>query len=373
MCPRRTLPLLAILFVATASCGGDSEPAAEVVAPVPVRPLVETVTLQRTAFEERITLTGVTDPVRTAVLTAEVPGRIVALDIEEGQRVQEGDRVLRIDTSATASQRAQLETQAASVERDLDRARRLLGEGIGTQAQVDALETQRAIIADQIDALDVSLSQARTRAPISGVVTARNAEVGEFANPGTPLARIVDISTIIVKVGLPERDISFVSEGMEIPVTVVATGQELTGTLTRIGVEAHPASRTFPIEVSLDNSSGALRAGMRAIVDIPKRAYRDAVVIPRDSVLQGIEGTEVLIVVGEAVEKRDVTLGAGRGNFVVVESGLDGTESLVVRGHRLLVPGESVRTVDTGQCCSEQLVRVLGTQAAAPENVPQGG
>ena len=373
MCPRRTLPLLASLFVATASCGGDTEPGPEAEAREPVRPLVETVTLQRAAFQERLTLTGVTDPVRTAVLTAEVPGRIVALDVEEGQPVQQGDRVLRVDTSTTASQRAQLETQAASVERDLERARRLLGEGIGTQAQVDALETQRAVIADQIDALDVSLAQARTRAPISGVVTTKSAEVGEFANPGTPLARIVDISTIIVKVGLPERDISFVRAGMEIPVTVVATGQELMGTLTRIGVEAHPASRTFPVEVSLDNASGALRAGMRAIVDIPKRDYRDAVVIPRDAVLQGIEGTEVLIVVGDRVERRDVTLGAGRGNFVVVESGLDGTESLVVRGHRLLVPGESVRTVDTGQCCSEQLVRALGAPAPTPQDVPQGG
>lgn len=371
----RAIVPIGLAGIVFATCAPDSEP--EETARVeesaePLRPLVETVVIERAPFREHILLTGETEPDRTAVLTSQVPGRIVALDVEEGEPVVEGARVLRIDTASAAAQRAQLETQAASLDRDIARARELQQRGIGTTQTVDTLETQRALVTDQLRSIDVAIAQGSMRAPIGGIVVQKLAEVGEFANPGVPLARIVDIDTIVVRVGLPEREITFVREGMDVEVTIEATGDSFVGTLARIGVEAHPASRTFPLEIRLANADRRLRAGMRATVVVPKRDFPNAVVIPRDAVLQGIDGAEVLVAEGGIVQQRTVTIGPGTGGFVVVESGLEGGEALVVRGHRLLVPGESVRTVDLGRCCGTQLQRYLSGGPSAIDATVDG-
>lgn len=370
----RAIVLFGASAAAVACARPDDAPAGSAAEPpAAVGMLVETVTVERAGFREELVLTAETEPVRSAVLSSQIPGRIVTLDVEEGQPVREGASVLRVDTAATDAQRAQLQTQLSSLEREIVRATTLHERGLGTVHDIESFQTQRALVLDQLGALDANIQQGRMRAPIGGIVVDKLAEVGEYANPGVPLARIVDISSIVVRAGLPEREITFVREGMEVPVHILATGEHYVGTLHRIGVEANTLSRTFPLEIRIDNASGRLRAGMRAEVRVSKRELPDAIVIPRDAILQGLDGPEVLVAEGSQVGVRSVRVGPGRGGFVVIESGLLAGDQLIVRGHRLLVPGESIRTVDLGACCSEQLRRYLEgapdaeTEAAAEQ------
>ncbi len=377
MQPFRSLPVSALLFLAAAcsppETGEEGSEATESETPTEVATLVETVTVEETSFSETIVLTGETSPVRAANLSSQIPGRIVRLAVEEGQAVTEGDRVLRIDTSTVGSQRAQLETQRDALGRDILRAEQLLGRGLATETDLQGLQTQQEIVIEQIAAIDTNVYQGRSRAPISGIVVSTMAEEGEFANPGVPLARIVDISTIVVNVGLPEREISFVREGMSVPVQIVATGQNFTGTLHRIGLEANPASRTFPLEIHIANPDNAVRAGMRTIVELPKRSFENVVVVPSDAILQGIEGPEVLVDDGGVAGLRRLELGPGRGGFQVVRSGLNTGDVLVVRGHRLLVPRESIRTVDLGPCCHDQFQNAMSGGTERIDSAAEGG
>lgn len=341
--------------------------------PEEVATLVEVVTVESTSFAETIVLTGETSPIRAANLSAQVPGRIVTLDVTEGELVEEGARVVRIDTSTVGSQRAQLETQRDALQRDALRAEQLLGRGLATLSDVEGLTTQIEIVNEQIQAIDTNVHQGRSRAPISGVVVSKLAEEGEFANPGQPLARIVDISTIVVNVGLPEREISYVREGMNVPVHIVATGEDFEGTLHRIGVEANPASRTFPLEIHIANPDHAVRAGMRTVVELPKQSFADVIVIPSDSILQGIEGPEVLVDDGGVAGLRRIDAGPGRAGFQVIHGGLEVGDRLVVRGHRLLVPQEEIRTVEIGDCCDQQFRNVLEGAPTRLESPGEGG
>ena len=374
----RSLPNL-VLFVllgsAIACAPPDEETSSEEGADAPeeIATLVEVVTVQTTSFSETIVLTGETAPVRAANLSSQIPGRIVALDVTEGQPIEEGARVLRIDTSTIGSQRAQLETQRDALGRDEARALQLLDRGLATLSDVEALTTQIEIVNEQIAAIDANVYQGRSRAPISGIVVSKLAEEGEFANPGQPLARIVDISTIVVNVGLPEREISYVHEGMSVPVQVVATGESFTGTLHRIGIEANPASRTFPLEIHIANPDNDVRAGMRTVVELPKQSFDDVIVIPSDAILQGIEGPEVLVDDGGVAGLRRLATGPGRAGFQVVHSGLEAGDELVVRGHRLLVPQEPIRTVELGECCDEQFQNVLNGGSSRIEPAGSGG
>jgi RND family efflux transporter MFP subunit len=324
------------------------------------RTLVEFATLSESVFEESIELVGVTQPIREANIAAEVPGRIIRFDVEEGQLIERGDSVLRLDMATATASIGQLDAQIAQIDQDIARNRALVERGIGTSATVEQLEAQRRVVEENIRQIRTNIRQGSSTAPISGIVTQTMAEPGEYASPGQPLARIVDISTIRVFVGLPEREISYVHPGMRVAVRIEATGEALTGTLHQIAIEANPANRTFPLEIRLDNAAGSLRAGMRASVVIPKDRIDDAVVIPRDAILQGIDGPEALVLSsGGSVEVRELTIGPGRGSFVVAMTGLQVGDQLIVRGHRGLVPGEPVEPIDVGACCSEQFSRFL--------------
>lgn len=346
------------------------------------RPIVEAVTLDTTQFEEFIELVGETSAVRAASVTPATPGRILSLDLVEGEPIEEGTTVLRVDASVDAAQVDQLRAQLRAVETEIERAERLVSRGIGTQAELDGLESQRDVLEQSIRQVRTGIGLSTTRAPISGIVVQTMAEPGEYASPGQPVARILDLDTIVVEVGLPERDIAYVREGMPVDVRIEATGRWLQGTLERIGEEANRSNRRFPLEIHLDNADGAIRAGMRARAVIPRASYDGVVVVPRDAVLQGLDGEEVFVVgedgSGETVaERRRLHTRADRAGYVLVHDGVSAGDRLVVRGHRGVVDTEPIRVIDAGVCCDERFSRQLGLRAdptdSATPPVPGAG
>jgi RND family efflux transporter MFP subunit len=367
------IPLFALLvFGGVGACGpsadaaGEGSAAAPPATPAAEATLIETVVLGTMPFQETIELVGETEPVRSAMLSAEIPGRIVRLDLTEGQDVRAGAIALRVDTTTQTASIGPLQAQIAQVEADLERNRRLLERGLGTAAVVEQLENQLVVLQANITQIRSGVRQGTTAVPISGVVTDVYAEPGEYAGPGAPVARIIDVSRIRVRVGLPERDIAHVEQGMTVDVRIEATGTRVQGTLTRIGLEANLSNRTFPLEITVDNADQVLRAGLRARVSIPRQQRDSALVIPRDAVLQGLVSPEAMVLNEGQVEVRALTLGPGRGGFVVVEEGLRPGDLLVVRGHRGLVPGEAVRDSPQGPCCQAQFDRfVRGADPAA--------
>lgn len=353
------------------ACAPPSEeaetPSAPAAAPrAPAITSVETIRLTPGPFQEVLELVGETAPVRSAAVASEAPGRIIRLEVEVGDRVSRGDTLVRVDTSTQSAQVEQLRAQRRQAEVELERARALQQRGLGTQAQIDQFTSQIDILDESINQVRVGTRQAVTRAPIAGVITQKMVENGEYASPGSPLLRIADLSTISVHVGLPEREITAVREGMTVDVRVLATNTVHEGVLHRIGVEANPASRTFPLEVRIPNEDGALRGGMRATVIIEKNVINEAVIIPRDAVLQNLEGREVFIVRDGHARRQDVQVGAGRLGWVVALSGVQAGDELVVRGQRALVNGENVSTVLLGECCAAQLESATGPVALAP-------
>ena len=355
-----TLPLALWLF----ACAGPpaeepAQPAAPTPAPVADGALVETVTLETASFADMIVLSGETEPVRSATVSSELPGRITGFTLEDGDAVEEGQLVLRVSTNSYGPQRAQLETNERQLERDIARQQQLIERGLGTTADLQALETQLELTRERIEEIDVVVRSARTLAPIDGTVVQTYVEAGEYIGPGAPAARIIDTSTIVVRVGLPEREIAYVREGMEIDVTIEALDLGVQGTLTQIGLEADRNNRTFPVEVQVDNADGRLRSGMRASVRIPRRSFEAALLVPRDAVMQGLGGQEVFVAAEGAAQLRTIETGPGRAGYTVVLDGLSAGDTLVVRGQQLLVDGETVRTVDRGACCGEAFRRAI--------------
>jgi RND family efflux transporter MFP subunit len=364
------IPLgLSAMLAGCAGPSADGEGSGETAAAPPAVHLlqVETVTLETTRFADERNLVGETEPVRAAFVSAEMPGRITTLVGERGARVNAGDTLLRVDAASQQAQIDQIEVQIAGIDTEIDRTERLMQRGLGTEATLDQLRNQRAVLEESISGIRTNLRSATVRAPISGIVTERMAEPGEIASPGVPLLRIVDISTIVVSVGLPEREIGNVDVGQQVRVEIPALGEAFTGSIHRIAAEGNRSNRTFTTEIHIANEAETLRAGLRAIVTIPRADIDDAIVVPQDAIIQGLQGPEAIVVNNDITELRQVATGPRRGGFLVVTEGLAAGDQLAVRGHRNVVNGEQVSVTNVGACCSEQLEAAFPTaNAAAP-------
>ena len=357
---RSTFILAFVMWLSACTPPGQGEGSGEgiddgaAVEEVDTATLVETATLEATQFEERLELYGETAPVRTALVSAQVGGRIVSLDMAEGQAVVEGDTVMRLNASQGRAAIDRLDVVVDQLEAEIERTERLIDRGLATQSQLDQLVAERNANREAIGEVRAGVRETNHRAPISGIVTDTFNEEGEFAGQGNAVARIIDIDTIVVLAGLPERDIEYVSEGQVVEVEIVATGARRTGTIHRVGMEANTRNRTFPLEIHIPNADHALRAGMRAKVILVKRNILEAVLIPRDAVVQSIDGPEVFLVSDMLAEARPVELGPSQGRYVVVTSGLVTGDELVVRGQRALIQGEELEVMRTATCCASQ-------------------
>lgn len=317
--------------------------------------VVDTVTLEETTFVEYIDLTGVTEPIRSATLSPEVAGRITTYNLTEGAQVTKGETLLKVDTRQAGAQIAEMTAQINQVELDIARTERLIERGLSSQQQLDQLKTQRESLVQSKRAAQVGVGNSSLRAPFSGTVLEENAELGEYASPGAVVARIGDLSTIKIIAHLPERQIRYVKQGNIANVIVPALDKSFEGKIVRIGSESDSRSRSFPVEIHVDNSEGTIRSGMRADVLLSKAVHEQAVVVPRDVLRQGSRGTEAVTIKDGVAEVSGVELGTAYGRYVIVLSGLHAGDELVIRGQRDLIAGEHLQSANEGVCCGKQL------------------
>lgn len=337
--------------------------------------VVDTMTLESTSFTEYIDLTGVTEPLRSATLSPEVAGRITTYNLEEGAKVNRGDTLLRVDTRQAGAQIAELQAQIDQAELDIARTERLIERGLSSRQQLEQLRTQRESLKQSKRAAQVGVGNSRLRAPFSGTILEETSELGEYASPGTVVARIGDLSTIKIILRLPERQIRYVEVGNKADIVIPALEQSFEGEIVRVGAESDSRSRSFPVEIHVDNGEGRIRSGMRADALLSKAHYDEAMVAPRDVLRQGSSGPEAVVVEDGKAAVRHVTLGTAYGRYIMVPTGLEAGDELVIRGQRDLIAGEALNASNEGKCCREQLDKVRRESGLIPQengDVDQG-
>jgi membrane fusion protein, multidrug efflux system len=204
-------------------------------------------------------------------------------------------------------------------------------------------ETARARAAQQRLRLDRSI----VRAPIAGLAVTREIEPGEVLAPGTVLTTLHQLDRLKAIVPLPETDVTLVRTGGRATLHVDAwPGRAFEGRIDYVAPSVTGSTRTFPVEIAIDNRDGALRPGMIARVSLVRRTYRSAVVVPRDALQERDTGPVAVVLDEDRARVRPVVLGAMQGERVLVESGLDAGDWLIVSGHRGLVDGQRVEVVE---------------------------
>lgn len=341
------LPAAGFLSGCSEADGAESGSETEEAAPRRVVRVETTVAAPQT-FEERIKLTGTVDAIDDVTISAEAGGRVDYI-AELGTQVQSGTIVARFDERLLKSQAAAAKSEYELAEDTYRRQKALFADSVISELEFENARARR----DQAEAnyaqAKKQFEDTRLTSPISGRIEARYVEAGELVNPGTPVARVVDTRQVKVTTGVPERYAADIKEGAKVDVRLPAVGIEGEATLSFVGRVVDPQSRTFPVEIKMQNESGVLKPEMVAELSIERRTIEHAIVIPQNALVHDDLGTGVFVldeVEGDLVAKRrSVETGASFAGKTVITSGIREGERVVVVGQSNLTDGNLVEVV----------------------------
>ena len=351
--------LLAVSGVMIAGCHGDES----VATPGTVQTMqARVVESQEQQVPVRLRSTGTVHARETAVVSAQVMGRIQQVKVREGDSVRAGQTLVILDDAALRSQveqaqagvkvaqnaQAVAQANAALAASTLGRYKQLESEksvspqemdevsrrAEGAAASVDAMCAQTDAARAQESGARTMMSYTRLVAPFAGVVTSRMADPGTMAAPGVPLLQVDQAGAMQLDATVDESVIGAIRKGMKVQVdldgraSTTGAGTNLAGTVAEIVPAADPSSHSFLVKIDLPSSS-QMRAGMYGTAEF-SNGTRQAILIPRAAVVMRGSLTSAYILDGQGIAQlRSLTLGATQGSRIEVLSGISSGERLV--------------------------------------------
>ena len=316
---------------------------------------VEVVEIEAQPFTHFIRVVGTVEAERDVTVAAEEGGVVEALLAEKGEVVRVREALVKIDDDVLQAQLDQAEAQAQLAEETWQRQKQLWEEdSVGTEIQYLQSKYNAETAAANARVLRERVARTSVRAPVAGVLDDRMVEVGTMVAPGAPVARILDVDTVKIVAGVPERYAPDIEGGAGVLVNVDAlAGREYTGRVDFVGAAVDRDNRTFEVEVVVPNPGLGIKPGMVANVQIARRTIEDALAVPRHAVLRREDGY-VVYAVQESAEgaravARPVTLGVSRGNYVVVTDGLESGDRVVTVGQQQVADGDLVRITNESE------------------------
>ena len=311
---------------------------------------------------EEIALPGNTEAFTDTPIYARTSGYIKHWYVDIGARVKQGQLLAVVETPELDQQLQQAEAQLKNAEANLQiaditatRWQNLLKTDSVSHQEADQavsdLHSKEALVESNkanVDRLEQLQSFERIVAPVDGVITARNTDVGALIQADTTapkeLFHLSAIQKLRIYVPVPEVYAPSVKTGDKAAVTLDAfPRQAFTGTLVRNANAIDSASRTLNVEVDVDNSSGQLMPGAYAFVHFKLPAKRGAVTIPSNALLFRSEGLRVGVVRNSHVALLPITIGQDYGDAVEVVAGLTPRDSVIVNPSDSLANGAQVQ------------------------------
>ena len=293
---------------------------------------------------------GVAAPIQQATLSTKLMGTVTDVLAREGDRVAEGQILVRIDARDLAAKSAQVSASLADAEamhRDAltqaNRIRALYADSAATRAQLDAVETglsraDAALAAAHAAASELGAvaSYSVIRAPFAGLVAKRFVDPGAFAAPGAPLLAIQDVSTLRITANTTPDIVRGLRRGQSLAATI--EGQPVKATIE--GAVPALSGNLYSINALVTNPRGTLLAGSTATLTVPL-GMRTTLVVPAAAIVREGDLTGVTLRTANGDERRWVRLGTASGNMVEISAGLRSGDRVVLPAPRVVTARES--------------------------------
>ncbi len=337
----RTIRLMAIMAAAImlASCGGEKKEAETNAAEQKV--IVKTAQVFERQVPQMANFTATIQPEVKNNIAPTTPGRIRRIMVDVGSRVSKGQRLVQMDAVSLDN----LETQIKTLQDNYNRLEELYEVGGVSKQDLDNLKSQldQALISKKNLQENIYLLS-----PVNGVVTAKFYDNGDLFNGQTPILTVMQVNPLKVVVNVSESYFSKVKLGMDVDISIDAFNNErFVGKVSKVYPVVDEMTRTFGVEIRLNNADNRVRPGMYARVKI-NFGTENRVVVPDQAVVKQVgSGSRFVYVYNEGVvEFVEVELGQRLEGEYELLSGVSSGSQVVVAGQARLTDGAAVEVVN---------------------------
>ena len=306
---------------------------------------VEVAKAERRAIAASYAGTAALEPRAESQVVAKTSGVALAVLVEEGQQVRAGQPLVRLDPDRARLSVAQSEAQMRKLENSFHRAEKLVQQQLVSAADVDQLRYDLENARAMYRMATLELSYTTVVAPISGVVASRDIKPGNFVQINSPIIRIVDSAQLEATLNVPEREIAKLKPGQAVTLQVDALpGKPFNGTVDRVAPVVDNGTGTFRV-VTTFSGEDALQAGMFGRLSINYDQRADALVVPRNALLEDGGKPAVFVVRDGKAVRTELALGYDDAGFIEVRNGLQQGDEVVIAGKAALREGSAVQVI----------------------------
>jgi membrane fusion protein (multidrug efflux system) len=279
-------------------------------------------------------------------VAADAAGLIVYLDAPEGKVVSKGHVLARLDQQVSQATLQVAEAREKNAKAELARVKPLFDDGVVPRSTYDDAVAEVEVAAGQLAEARTRLGKNEVKAPFTGVLSLKSAQMGQYVSSGDAIVQITKVQPLELVFNVPESDATKVRPGQTVEGRVGRCGEPFSGKVQALDPTVDPATRTLDVQGIVQNEDGVLRPGMSARVRVVVGSAGDAIMVPRPALVN--QGTRYLLYLVDAagtVSEREVLPGQFLLDTVEIKKGLEGGEQVIVAGHQKVRPGAQVQTM----------------------------
>ncbi len=291
-------------------------------------------------LKQDLTLVGTITANNDVTIISETDGRVTNVLAKVGDYKQAGSVLVEVDDELKLASFKSAEVAYEKAKKDYERYQLLMKEGAISDNQFEQVRQAFQAAEAQFIVARRQYQDTKIKTPISGIVAARYVNVGTYLSKGAPVANVVDLSKLKVKVNVAEQDVFKLKVGDEVAIrTDVYPGVVFKGqieTISSKGDESH----TYPVEITIpNNKEKPLKAGMFGSVSFTTIGKQETLLIPREALIGSVKNPKVFVAEGEIARLREIVVGREAGMFLEVLDGLKEGELIITNGQNNLKDG----------------------------------
>ncbi len=302
-------------------------------------------------FSRHFEVTGYMEAVEDAFISPEINGQIDHILVERGARVRKGDLLIQLNTDVTEKSIQEVRTNLELANRLYEKQEELWQQNIGSEIQYLKVKNGKESLEARLATLERQLEMAQVRAPFKGIVDHIMVRQGEIAAPGMQLVRLVNLASMRASARVSEAYLNSVKENDKVELRFSSyPDMILKSGITRLGEVIDQETRTFTLEVVLDNKHELLKPNMLTTVRITDYSEENALVVPTIILKEDFQGTFLYRSVEEGnkniAQKVYVERGITVQDQTMIVDGLNPGNAVIIKGYNLVSDGTSLKVIN---------------------------
>ena len=304
-------------------------------------------------FEHQLEVQANIKTRQNVLIYPEFAGRLIKLNVEEGQKVKKGTLLAIIEDAGLKDQLDQIKLQLDLTKTTFERTKRLWDQKIGSEMMYLEAQTRYKAAKKQVSQIRQQLAKTKIYAPFSGVIDEIPARLGSNLIPGvTPVLRIVNLNSMFAESDVPENYLPNITKGSKATVTIPALNLVQKTQVHQTGNFISATNRTFRVEARLENPEGIIKPNLNARLSIIDYYNPEAIMIPLRVIRENANGQPYVFILsnpekdnGYTTEKRMIVLGKSKEEMIEILEGVTIDELIADEGVSLLVSNQKVKRI----------------------------